>query len=183
MILQEIQKIKQTTIIYAIVLAAIGILMILCPDEYVGILIMILGNGILITACVMGMDFFAGKRELKDYIMLIAAMFLGIMGLCTVFFQGAILKVVAVLFGVLLIADGLHTLVHALVYARRAGRKGWWILIILSLALMLFGGIIFTNPWWDTPHKLFEVIGGTMLLGSLTGLVRLFLIWPLKDNA
>ena len=72
---------------------------------------------------------------------------------------------------------------HALVYARRAGRKGWWILIILSLALMLLGGIIFTNPWWDTPHKLFEVIGGTMLLGSLTCLVRLFLIWPLKDNA
>jgi uncharacterized membrane protein HdeD (DUF308 family) len=183
MILQEIQKIKQTTIIYAIVLAAIGILMILCPDEYIGILILILGNGMLITACVMGMDFFAGKRELKDYVLLIAAMFLGIMGLCTIFFQGSIIKVVAVLFGVLLIVDGLHTLVHALVYARRAGRKAWWVLIILSLVLMLFGVIIFANPWWDTPHKLFEVIGGTMLFASLTGLLRLILIWPLKDNA
>ena len=66
MILQEIQKIKQTTIIYAIVLAAIGILMILCPDEYIGILILILGNGMLITACVMGMDFFAGKRTMSS---------------------------------------------------------------------------------------------------------------------
>ena len=66
MILEELNKIKQSTIMYSVVLLAVGILMCICPDDYTGTLITILGDGLLITACVMVMDFFAGKREGKD---------------------------------------------------------------------------------------------------------------------
>ena len=182
MIFQELNKIKQSTIMYSIVLLAIGVLMSLCPDEYTGSLIMILGNGLLITGCVMIMDFLAGKREVKDYILLTAAMFMGILGLCTNFYHGEILKVLGWLFGVLLIFDGFHSLCHALLYARRSGRRGWWFLVILSVLLMFIGVIIFANRWWDTPHKLMKVIGGSIMFAAVVGMLRAIWIWPLRNE-
>lgn len=182
MIVQELGKLKQSTIMYSIVLMAIGIMLQICPAKYTDSVIDIFGYGILITSAVMMMEFLAGKKEMMDYVSFTLALFLFIMGLCTIYFNDGIVRVLGVLFGILLIIDGLHSLVHALLYARKAGRKGWWLLIILSCALMLFAMIIFINPWWNTPDKLLKAIGVAIMFSAIVGLFRLFWIWPLKSS-
>ena len=91
-----------------------------------------------------------------------------------------ILKVLSVLFGILLMIDGLHSSMHAWVYARRAGKKWWAILLILSILLFITGIVILNNPWWHTAHSFVKVIGGVILFAAALGIVRLILVWPIR---
>ena len=91
------------------------------------------------------------------------------------------LVVLSVFFGILLIVDGFHSAVHAWMYARRAGKKWWWLLLLLCVLLSGAGIISLNNPWWHTTHSFVKVIGGTVLFASAVGIVRLILVWPLKN--
>ena len=93
-----------------------------------------------------------------------------------------ILKVLSVLFGILLMVDGLHSALHAWMYARRAGRKWWGVLMVLSAMLFIAGIIILNNPWWDRAHAFLKVIGGIILFAAATGIVRLILVWPIRKK-
>ena len=88
----------------------------------------------------------------------------------------------SVIFGILLMVDGLHSAVHAWMYARRSGKKWWWVLLLLSLSLILAGIVILNNPWWHTAHSFVKVIGGVMLYGAAVGIVRLILVWPIQKK-
>ena len=93
-----------------------------------------------------------------------------------------IVLAIGLVFGLWLILDGVLSLFNATTYARRAQRQGWQILVVLSVLLILFGLIVLVNPWWDSPDKLFDVIGGMLLFSSVVGIVRLIFIWPLKSE-
>ena len=66
-------------------------------------------------------------------------------------------------------------------YARRSGRSGWWVLVILSILLLIFGTILFVNPWADNPRKLLYVIGGTLFYSAAVYAISLFWIWPFRS--
>ena len=83
---------------------------------------------------------------------------------------------------VVLVADGLISIINTWMYARRAKLKGWWLLILLSLLLIAGGLVILINPWWNETLKLFDVIGAMLLFSALVGIVRLIIIWPIKDE-
>ena len=73
-------------------------------------------------------------------------------------------------------------IVNALMYARRAGRPGWWVLIVLNALLILCGLVVLVNPWWNEPTKLFDVIGGMLLFSSVVSVVRTIFNWPIKGE-
>ena len=81
-----------------------------------------------------------------------------------------------------LVLEGLNELFNTWMYARRAQRKGWWILIIMSILLIVSGVVIFANPWWDTPGSLMKVIGAMMLFTSAVGIVHVVMIWPFRTE-
>ena len=54
--------------------------------------------------------------------------------------------------------------------------------IALSLLLIAGGLMILINPWWNETARLFDVIGVMLLFSSLVGIVRLIIIWPIKDE-
>jgi uncharacterized membrane protein HdeD (DUF308 family) len=64
---------------------------------------------------------------------------------------------------------------------RRAGRKSWWVLIVLNALRVLCGLSVLVNPWWNEPTMLFDVIGGMLLFSSIVSIVRLFYTWPIRD--
>ena len=128
----------------------------------------------------MMLDFFSGKKSLMDYLKLVLALALGIIGVCVLVFKSDIMRVLAGLFSFLLVLDGARTLYHSLTYARRSGRNGWWVLTILSLLLIGAGVVLFVNPLWNTPDMLMKVIGCAVLFSAVVSGIRLIWTWPLR---
>ena len=180
MLLDALGKIKQQTIITSIIMMILGLLMLIIPEKYDGTLVNILGYIILLLGGVMVWNFIGGKKELGAWILFTAALLLILLGIFVLLSGDDILKVLSVIFGILLIVDGLHSAVHAWMYARRSGRKWWWILLILSILLILAGITILNNPWWHTIHSFVKIIGGTVLFASAVGIIRLILVWPIR---
>ena len=180
MLFQELSKLKRSSIMTSIVMMSVGILMIMCPAQYVGSLVSVLGYGLVICAAVMVLDFIASNKKISDYITFLAALFLLLLGIFILVSGADILMILSVVFGIVLLVDGVHSSFHAWWYARRAGRRLWWVLLILSISLIIAGIIIFNNPWWGSGYSLVKVIGAVLLYSSAVGIVRLIMVWPIR---
>ena len=182
MLFESLDKLKRNSIMSAILLVALGAVMMICPKEYIGSLTLMFGYTLVVVAIVMILNFFSGKKSLMEYLKFAGALVLLIVGLCVLVFRSDIMRVLAWLFGFLLILDGVRTMIHSFTYSRRSKRKAWWVLTILSLLLIASGVILFVNRWWDTPEMLMKVIGCAIFFSSIVSAVRLFWTWPLKNE-
>ncbi len=182
MLFEALDKLKQQTIISSIVMMMLGLLMLIIPMEYDYTLVNVLGYVVIILGAVMVWDFLGGQKHLSACILFICALLLILLGIYILVSGDDILKALSVLFGTLLMVDGVHSGAHAWLYARRAGRKWWWILLLLSILLFLSGLIIFNNPWWQRPHSFVKVIGGVTLFSALVGIIRLIMVWPIRTK-
>lgn len=188
MLFQELGKIKRQSIMTSIVLIAVGIIMLLCPEPYVPSLVDVLGYALIILSGVMILGFLAGNKNLMDFITLSLALLLLILGICVLIFnddKGSVLRVIGWIAGLFLILEGAHSLGFAYIYARRAEIKTWQLLLVLSILLILFGLIVIFNfalHWWDTPTELLRTIGALLLYSSVVGILRLVCIWPIKSE-
>ncbi len=182
MIFQELNKLKRNSIMAAVILMAIGIVMVICPDMYVESLVNALGIIMLIAAVVMVLDFISSKKALINFIYLAIALVLAIVGALVLISEVNTLYAIAWIFGIFLIIFGLHSLLHAMAFARRSGRKAWGVLVVLSLLLVLFGLITICNPWWDTPGGLMTLTGWMIVFSAVVSALRLIWIWPVKGK-
>ena len=180
MLFQVLDKLKQQTIISTVLLMVLGLFMLIIPERYDGTLVTFLGYGIVLLGSVMVWDFIAGDKKLVSCIIFTCALLLILLGVFILVSGDNILIVLSVLFGCLLMIDGLHSGLHAWMYARRSGRKWWGILMVLSILLFGAGIIILNNPWWHSAHSFVKVIGGVILFASATGIIRLILVWPIR---
>lgn len=165
----------------SILLIALGVIILICPMDYIPWLIQLLGYTLIVLAIVMMLNFFSGQKSLMEYLKFVGALVLGIVGICVLVFQSDIIHVLAWVFGFLLILDGGRTMIHSFTYARRSKRKAWWVLTILSVLLVTAGVILFVNPWWDTPDMLMKVIGCAVFFSAAVSGVRLIWTWPIRN--
>ena len=176
MLFDSLDKIKRNSIFSAILLMALGAVMLLCPEAYISSFTLGAGYVLVIIAMVMMLDFFTSKKSLMDYILFVVALLILVL-----VFSEDIMSVLARLFGILLVVDGGRTIFHAFTYARRSERKGWWVLVVLSVLLIIAGVGIFCNPIFDTPFGLMKGIGGTVLFSAFISAIRLIWTWPLRN--
>ena len=148
MLFEELSKIKRSSIMTSIILAAIGIVMILCPPQYVGSLVAVLGYVLAILSGVMILNYITNKKSLINCVKFAGALIILLLGIAILVFENIML----------------------------------FIGIVFSLLLIAGGVIILVNPWWNETLKLFDVIGMMLLFSSLVGIVRLIIIWPIKDE-
>lgn len=181
MLFQGLNKLKRNSIMGAVILAAIGIVMVICPDEYISALIGAVGVIMLVAAVVMILDFSSSKKALINFIYLTLALIMAIVGALILISEISALHAFAIISGIFLILFGLHSLIHALTFSRRSGRKGWGVLVVLSLLLIFFGVIKLINPWWKTPGELMTVTGWMIVASAAVSALRLIWIWPIKD--
>ena len=181
MLFQELGKLKRSMIMTSVIMMAVGILMLICPERYVSLLVVAAGYGLLIMATVMVLEFLSSKKVLINYVYLTGALLIGILGVAVLFYRQDVLRILGLLFGIFLLVEGLNQLFNTWRYARRAQHRGWGLLILLALLLIVAGIIILTNPWWNTPSSLMKVIGGMMLFSSAVGIVNVILIWPFRN--
>ncbi len=179
MLFQELGKLKRSSIMTSIIMMAVGILMIMCPEQYVSALVATLGYGMVIFAAVEALQFISGKKALMNYIYLTGALIVALLGIAVLVMEN-IVGVMGLIFGLVAIVDGGITVFHAHTYVRRAEGQGWQLLMVLGVLLVLFGLIVLINPWWNEPIKLFDVIGGMLMFASVVSIARLVFIWPIK---
>lgn len=182
MLVQAFSKIKTTSIMLAIIVMVIGIIMLLCPNAYVFTLIDAIGYIMLIVALVMIFDFISGGKKTSDIVAFITAMLLIIAGIAVLVFHDDILLVIGIIFGILLIIEGLGSFAYTITFVRRAGRKGWLFLAILSILLILSGVMILINPWWYSEVEMLKVIGATLVFSSIISLLRILWMWPVQKK-
>ena len=178
MLFQTLDKLKRQSILAAILMMALGVVMLICPESYVNTLVVTVGYGMIVFAIVEMLEFLASKKALIHYILFTGALIIAILGVFILIYNQDLLKALGWLFGFVLVQDGLFTLLNALLFARRSNRKGWWMLVILAAVLLVLGVLIFLNPWWDSPSLLMKVIGGALLFSALVSALRLVWIWP-----
>ncbi len=182
MLFQTLDKLKRQSILAAILMMALGVVMLICPESYVNTLVVTVGYGMIIFAIVEMLEFISGKKALIHYIVFTGALIIAILGIFILIYNEDLLKALGWLFGFVLVQDGLFTLLNALLFARRSNRKGWWMLVVLAVALLTLGVTIFLNPWWDSPSLLMKVIGGALLFSAFVSALRLVWVWPFKNE-
>ena len=182
MLFQTLDKLKRQSILAAILMMALGVVMLICPESYVNTLVVTVGYGMIVFALVEMLEFVASRKALIHYILFTGALIIAILGVFILIYNQDLLKALGWLFGFVLLQDGLFTLLNALLFARRSNRKGWWMLVVLAVALMALGVLIFLNPWWNSPSLLMKVIGSALLFSAFVSALRLVWIWPFKNE-
>lgn len=182
MIFQELNKLKWNTVMSAVVCVTFGIFMIICPADYISTVIGALGAVLLILAVIGVLDFISSNKALIHYVYLGGWLIMSIVGSAILFFEYDSFYMISWLFGLFLMLIGCGNAVSALSFARRAGRKGWWVLFFLSVLQIVCGLIVLFHPWWNTPSELFRVVGVMILFSAVISSLRLIWSWPLMTE-
>ena len=182
MLFNSLDKLKRTMVMMIIFLLFAGLTMFVIPVSYIPILGKALGFFFVIFSILRILDFISSKKALANYIGLTLGLLVGFFGILLFAVDGLFLTLLNWLTGTLPILLGLVGLYHALTHARRSGRKGWWALIILNCLLLLFGTIVFINPWAYDPRAVLQVIGGTLFYSAVVYMICLLLIWPFRQQ-
>ena len=160
-----------------------GLTMFVVPVSFIPILGKVLGFCFLVLSILKILDYISSRKAMINYISLALGLLSGFFGILLFAIDGLFLALLNWLTGTLPILLGAMGLYHALTYARRSGRKGWWMLVILNCLLLLFGTVLFINPWADDPRAVLQVIGGTLFYSALVYMISLFWIWPFRQPA
>lgn len=182
MLFNSLSKLKRTMVMMIILLLFAGLTMFVVPVSYVPIMGKALGFCFLVLSILKILDFMSSRKAMINYIGLTLGLLAGFFGILLFAIDGLFLTLLNWLTGTLPIVFGLVGLYNALTYARRSGRKGWWFLIILNCLLLLFGTILFVNPWANDPRAVLQVIGGTLFYSALVYMISLFWIWPFQKQ-
>lgn len=181
MLFESLDKLRRNSILSSILLIFLGAVIIICPRPYIPSLTLAFGYTLVVIAIIMTLNFLSGSKSLMAYLKFTGALILGLVGIAVLVFRSDIMRVLAWLFGFLLIVDGARTMIHSFTYSRRSQRKGWWVLTVLSALLIIAGILLFVNPWWNTPDMLMKVIGCTVFFSAIVSGIRLIWTWPLRN--
>lgn len=182
MLFQTLGRLKRQSVLAAILMMALGIFILICPETFINSLIIAVGYVMIIFSIVKILEFIAGKKALIHYIIFTGSVVIAIFGIFILIYNEDLLRALGWLFGFVLVQDGIFTLLNAVIFARRSNRRGWWVLIVLSAILISLGVLIFLNPFWNTPEMLMKVIGITLLFSAAVNALRLIWVWPFKSE-
>lgn len=182
MLFEALDRIKRNAVMTTIVLMFAGLLLLLMPESYIPFLGGAIAFLLAVCAVVSIFDYIASDKALINCIRLTVGLIAGIVGIALFAFDGLFGQFLWWLVGtlpILLAAVGLY---YTFTIARRSGRRGWWVLVILFGFLLAFGTMVFWNPWMEDAQAVLRVVGGTLLYSAAAGAVSLIWIWPRHET-
>ena len=160
MLFTQLDRLKRSAVSSILLLMFAGFVLLLAPEGVLPFLGSVLGFLLSVYAAVSVLNFIGSRKALIHYVYLFLGLAAGLFGFVFFVYEDYLSGLLFWLVSVIPILAGAYGGYHALAFARMSGRRGWWILIVLSVFLMVFGGFIFLNPWADTSHAVMQVIGG-----------------------
>ena len=132
MLFNSLDKFKRKMVMLIVLLMFAGLMMFVVPVSYVPLLGKALRFIFLVLSILQVLEFISSNKALIHYIRLFVGLLAGMAGVLLFSADGLFLTLLNWLVGTLPILLGGYGLYHALMYARRSGRSGWWGLVILS---------------------------------------------------
>ncbi len=131
---------KRGRIVTALLAVALGLLFVVMPEASADALaalsgILLILAGVVSLAVFLRYGIVAGNRSL------IAAIVLVLAGIFCLAHPDAVQTVLSVIFGMLIVIDGSQFFAAGIECAR-VKMKGWFLMILLSLLIVVFGGIV-----------------------------------------
>ncbi|MCR5404066.1 MAG: DUF308 domain-containing protein [Butyrivibrio sp.] len=182
MIFESLDRMKRSAIMTTIVLMVAGNVLMVLPNSILPLLNHLIGFLLLVYAALSVFHFMSSKKALIHYINLTIGLFGGLVGIVFLSLEEAFMNIMIALVCILPILLGLFGIYHAFAFARRSGRRGWWILVVLSSALVAFGGFIFYNPWVGSTVGTIRLIGGTLMYTAMVSALSLIWLWPIQKE-
>ncbi len=180
MLFEGLDRIKRSAVMTTIILMVTGNTLLILPENILPLFNHAIGFMLLVYSVVSVFNFLSSRKALIHYIYLTIGLLGGLLGIIFLVFQDAFNRILIWLVCLLPVFVGIYGIYHALMFARRSGRKGWWILIILSLVLIVFGGFIYYNPWFDSDIGRMRIVGGTLMYSAIVSALRLIWLWPVR---
>ncbi|MBQ4226004.1 MAG: DUF308 domain-containing protein [Oscillospiraceae bacterium] len=181
MLFKELDKLKRTTVMMGITLMLSGIVLMIIPEGYIPFLGEVTGFILLVWSCLSVFEFLGSKQALIHHIRLASGLLTAVAGAALLIFENLFIDIVSLLVGTLPVILGLYGIYHTFAYARRSGRRGWWVLAMLSSFLIVFGAAAFFNPWQGSLKANMTVMGVSILYSALLTLISLIWLWPVKS--
>ena len=178
MLFNELDRVRRHIIMMAILFMFAGIALIEVPERYLNFVGGITAIGTLVVAGVMILEFVESPKALIAYLKLFVALFLVLVGLAVLLFDWFFLTLLTLLTGALPVLVGIFGVYSVLVFARRSGRRGWRIPLVLSCLLIAFGVLVIVNPWSYDLGAEQKVIGGALTYSAFMYALLLGWVWP-----
>lgn len=131
---------KRGRIVTALLAVVLGVLFVVMPEASANALAAISGI-LLILAGIVSLAVFLRYGIVAGNRMLISAIVLALAGIFCLVHPAAVQTVLCVIFGMLIIIDGSQFFAAGIECAR-VKMKGWFLMILLSLLIVVFGSIV-----------------------------------------
>lgn len=131
---------KRGRIVTALLTVVLGVLFVVMPEASANALAAVSGI-LLILAGIVSLAVFLRYGIVAGNRMLISAIVLALAGIFCLVHPAAVQTVLCVIFGMLIIIDGSQFFAAGIECAR-VKMKGWFLMILLSLLIVVFGSIV-----------------------------------------
>lgn len=163
---------KNFYIACSVMLCLIGVLLIVWPTLSTQVLCTVLG----ILSLVYGAEKIIGyfSRDLYHLAFqfdLALGIFVALIGVVLLFHPGQVMSIVAFIVGLFMLVEGVFK-VQTAVDARRFGLKGWWLILLGALALILLGLCLLFDPFANVTLMVF--VGISLLADGIQNLFNAF---------
>lgn len=146
---EAIKSLKMQTIVTAAMLVVIGILFIVFPESSLKVLCYIAGGiMIFLGACRLAQYILEMARQ-KHSTALVSAVMLLVLGIVFVVNPGLIIGLFTIIFGIVMILDGVETLQTA-INGALIKAKCWWVDLIIACVVLVLGLVVLicnTSEW------------------------------------
>ena len=182
MLFDELDKVRRRTIMTTIVFVFVGVAFLVVPETYLAFVGSAFAFVMVVWAVVSILEFTCGPKVLIRYLGLFVALAIGLLGVALFVFDGLFLTLVTGLVAVIPLFGGILGSYHALVFARRSGRRGWWVPLVLSIPLMAFGIMTIASPLALSTRNVLQLIGGTLAYSAVVYALLLVWMWPARGE-
>lgn len=182
MFFDELDKARRRTIMTMIVFVFVGVAFLVIPEMYLPFVGSACAFALVVWSVVSILEFAYGPKVLIRYLGLFVALAAGLLGVALFVFDSLFLTLVTGLVAAIPILGGMLGSYHALVFARRSGRRGWWVPLVLSIVLIGFGTMTLINPWADSTRAVLQLIGGTLAYSAVVYALLLVWMWPVRGE-
>lgn len=182
MFFDELDKARRRTIMTTIVFVFVGVAFLVIPEKYLPFVGSACAFVLVVSSVVAILEFAYGPKVLVNYLGLFGALAAGLLGVALFVFDNLFLTLVTGLVAAIPIIGGLLGSLHALVFARRSGKRGWWVPLVLSILLVGFGAMTLFNPWANSTRAVLMLEGGTLAYTAVVYALLLVWMWPVRGS-